>query len=587
MHVKPPARVMNRPLIILLLCTGILFFFPCPAGAQDFTINDFSAHILVNADSSFSVKETLIVEFHRPRHGIYREIPYIYADSLGRKITTPAEVLSVRDKDGVKLKTKLVRSGNRIHIRIGDPDSYVSGLQQYEIFYKVENAILFLQDHDELYWNVTGNAWEAEIKHAVCTVSVPGKKTKQFWAACYTGRTGSTEKTCTNNTADNFAEFKADRSFLPGEGFTIAYGWDKGLVSPPSSFRRFLWAINLEQNWIFMLPLSSLFIMLALWYRKGRDPRARESVTVMYGPPQFNNTPLCPAEVGTLMDETLDARDITATIVGLAVKGYIKIEETKEEGLIFDSTDYYLAKQKEADDALPLIEREIMSALFGSLSGKMVSQLKNHFYVYIDPLRKTIFSELTRKNYFTVSPDRIRQLYSGAGVVVAVAATILISILFSDSIGGTRTFLAGILSGLPIMGISKFMPAKTRSGSAAYVHILGFEEFLTRAEKDQLVRMKDENLFSKFFPYALALNVADNWARAFEGIYQEPPEWYVSPMGSRAFSPSGFNRSVSSAMSSLSTAIFSAPRGSGTGRGGFSGGGSSGGGFGGGGGGSW
>jgi uncharacterized membrane protein len=215
----------------------------------------------------------------------------------------------------------------------------------------------------------------------------------------------------------------------------------------------------------------------------------------------------------------------------------------------------------------------------------MVSELKNQFYAHIDSLKKTVYSELTRKKYFTVSPDKVRQLYVAAGFVTAIAATVLIGLLFGDSVGG-RTFLAGILCGIPILGFAKFMPAKTRAGADAYMNILGFEEFLGRAEKDQLMRMKDENLFSKFFPYALALNVADNWAKAFEGIYQQPPEWYVSPAGGRMFSPTGFNRSMNSAMSSLSTAIYSAPRSSGTG-GGFSGGGSSGGGFGGGGGGSW
>ncbi len=187
-----------------------------------------------------------------------------------------------------------------------------------------------------------------------------------------------------------------------------------------------------------------------------------------------------------------------------------------------------------------------------------------------------------------MSPDKVRQLYAAAGFITAIAATVLINLLFSDSIGGTRALLAGVLSGIPILGFAKFMPAKTKTGTAAYMDILGFEEFLNRAEKDQLLRMKDENLFSKFFPYALALNVADNWAKAFEGIYQQPPEWYVSPSGFRTFSPTGFNHSINSTMSSLSSAMFSAPRSSGTGGGGFSGGGgSSGGGFGGGGGGSW
>jgi uncharacterized membrane protein len=120
--------------------------------------------------------------------------------------------------------------------------------------------------------------------------------------------------------------------------------------------------------------------------------------------------------------------------------------------------------------------------------------------------------------------------------------------------------------------------------------ILGFREFLTRAEKDRLERMGDSHLFSKLLPYAMALDVTDNWAKAFQGIYQQPPEWYVSPVGIRTFDPYTFSHAIRSVTSNLSSAMFSAPRGSGRsggGGGGFGGGGSSGGGFGGGGGGSW
>ena len=98
--------------------------------------------------------------------------------------------------------------------------------------------------------------------------------------------------------------------------------------------------------------------------------------------------------------------------------------------------------------------------------------------------------------------------------------------------------------------------------------------------------MGDAHLFSKFLPYAMALDVTDNWAKAFEGIYQQPPEWYVSPVGIRTFNPYTFSHSIQSATSNLASAMFSAPRGSG-GSGGSGGRGSSGGGFGGGGGGSW
>jgi uncharacterized membrane protein len=151
-----------------------------------------------------------------------------------------------------------------------------------------------------------------------------------------------------------------------------------------------------------------------------------------------------------------------------------------------------------------------------------------------------------------------------------------------------KSIVAGILTGLPMIVFAKFMPAKTRAGASAYMDVLGFQEFLNRAEKDRLERMGDKHLFSKFLPYAIALGVADNWAKAFEGIYQEVPDWYISSVGFQTFSPYAFTHSFNEVTASLSSAMFSAPRGSGFGGdGGGDGGGSSGGGFGGGGGGSW
>ena len=572
---------------IILLCFIFAMFLPAAVSAEDFVIQDFSDHITIHGDSSFTVKETISVEFLRPRHGLYREIPYIYKDSLGREVRTPTDVISVTDGSGKKVRYKATHKGNIIHIRIGDPGKFVSGAQTYQILYEVENAVSFFDSHDELYWNVTGNFWTVPVKKASCSVSLgSAKKTMELRASCYTGDIGSTESACRYDPSGNFIEFIASRPLSPGEGFTVVYGWDKGLVYPPSSFRRFLWTINLSQNWVFIVPLLSLIVMVRLWYTRGRDPRVRESVTVMYGPPKYGETPLTPAEMGALVDESLDPRDITATIVGLAVKGYIKIEETKEEGIIFDSKDYYLGKIKEPDDALSAFEKMLMSTLFsGPTPGIQISELKNSFYKNIDLLKKAVFGELVTKKFFTVSPENVKQLYIGAAFVTAVFCVAVLSYFFGDSAGAGRTGAAGLLAGLPIFGLAKFMAAKTRAGAIAYMDILGFQEFLNRAEKDRLIRMQDENLFSRFLPYALALGVAENWARAFEGIYQQPPQWYVSPTGYGTFNPKGFNLSLGAAMSSLSSAMFSAPRGSGTG--GFGGGGSSGGGFGGGGGGSW
>jgi uncharacterized membrane protein len=585
---KSYQRSFHFALFALLILNLNFILFASPALAQNFAINKFHSDIIIHEDSSFIVKETIDVKFHRPRHGIYREIPFKYRDELGKTMETPLKVLSVTDGSGKPWKYKVDRTGHVINIRIGDANKYVSGSQTYVITYQVENVILFLGDHDELYWNVTGNDWKAPIRGASADVILSVKnKSKDLWAAGYEGRYGSKEE-CSYETHDNGGKFFTKRNLNVGEGLTIAFGWDKALVFPPSSWKRFLWAIDLKENWVFLFPFFSLIYMVNLWYQKGRDPRVRESVAVMYEPPKFDNRPLTPGEVGTLIDEKLDPRDITSSIVGLAVKGYIKIEETKKEGWIFDTKDYYLKKVKEPDADLGPFEIELMKSLFPVyLPGILVSDLKNKFYTNLDELKKTLYGELIRKKYFVNNPEKVRKSYGVIGILIMVFGSFALALLTPFSVG--RSILASILTGVPVLAFARLMPVKTRSGASTYMDILGFQEFMNRAEKDRLERMGDKDLFSKFLPYAIALDVADNWAKAFEGIYQEPPDWYASPGGFRTFSPYGFSHSMNAVTSSLSSAMFSSPRGSGIGGGGDGGGGggSSGGGFGGGGGGDW
>lgn len=216
------------------------------------------------------------MEFHRPRHGIYREIPYKYTDEFGRTIKTPIKVLSVTDISGRKINYKVSRTGNVINLRIGDRDKYVSGIQNYVITYFVENAILFFDSHDELYWNVTGNYWQSTIMDAsVKVILVTEKMSKELRASCYTGVYGSRESNCRYKVSSNIGEFYSEKVLNPGEGFTIAFGWDKGLISPPSGLRRILWIMDIKENWIFIIPVFSLAFMVNLWYRRGRDLRLK------------------------------------------------------------------------------------------------------------------------------------------------------------------------------------------------------------------------------------------------------------------------------------------------------------------------
>jgi uncharacterized membrane protein YgcG len=565
----------------------ILFLiFPASVSAQDFMINEFHADIIIRENSSFIVKETIDVEFHRAKHGIFREIPFKYADDLGKTVMTPLHVLSVTDITGNERKYTVQKRGDVLNIRIGDPTAYVEGKQIYVITYDVENALLFFNDHDEFYWNITGNYWQADIRKASATVVLTGKNTSaNLRAACYTGRLGSRSSDCRVETSHNSGEFYSTKYLPAGEGFTVAFGWDKGIVSPPASWLQFLWTLDLRENWIFFMPFVSLIFMTGLWHSRGRDPRVREAVTVRYEPPKYGEAPLTSAEVGTIIDEKLDARDITSTIVGLAVKGYIRIEEIKNEGLVFDSTDYYLTKVKGADEHLSSFETLLMDRIFTTnVPGIMVSAMKNKFYADLEPLRNTVYGELTAKKYFLVSPEKIRRVYIIFAIFLIITSGILFVLLSTPAKG----LFAGILTGLPALAFSKLMPAKTKTGASVCIDSLGFQEFLNRAEKDRLERMNDKDLFSRFLPYAIALDVVDNWARAFEGIYQEPPQWFRCQESFSTFSPYRFSRSITSATSNFASVMYSAPRGSGISSGsGSGGGGSSGGGFGGGGGGSW
>jgi uncharacterized membrane protein len=578
---------MKKLSFILGFILLLLVILPSMAYAQDYTITNFNSEITVNEDSSIMVRETIDVYFLMSKHGIYREIPYRFKDDLGSTAITPLKVVSVRNQTGAMWKYQVSKNGDVINIKIGDAKKYVSGAQTYVITYKVENAVLFMEDHDQLYWNVTGNYWNSPIKNASAVVALAVKDaSKELKAVSYTGLYGSDEQggfEAINNTGKFFTK----RSLKIGEGLTIVFGWDKGLVTPPSALQKFLWKINFRENWVFLFPVMALVFMTSLWYRSGRDPKVKESITVMYEPPQVNGLPLTPAEVGTIVDEKIDQQDITSSIVGLAVKGYIKIEEINKDSFIFKSRDYNLIKVKESD-GLSAFESLLMDRIFSGMPSILVSDMKNHFYKHLPGLRDAINNELVSKKYFLRSPDSVKSYYFVAGVLsfmlVMLGGLYLQKVFNSYSSTGPSLFAAA-LTGLCVCAFAKAMPAKTRAGAAAHMDILGFQEFLSRAEKDRLERMGDSNLFSRFLPYAMALGVADNWSKAFDGIYQEQPDWYVSPVGVGMFNAHVFSSSIGSMASSVGSAMFSAPRSSGGG--GIGGGGFSGGGFGGGGGGSW
>ena len=323
--------------------------------------------------------------------------------------------------------------------------------------------------------------------------------------------------------------------------------------------------------------------MWRLWRARGRDPELAPIAT-QYEPP----AQMTPAELGTLIDGKPDMRDITASIVDLAVRGYLHITESKEDHLfgLYSSKDYTFVVKKPRGEwtSLKSHERDLLDAMFGSVDSVALSQLKNKFYKHLPGLKNGLYGMLVNGGYYTGRPDRVRLAYTVGGVLLGFLLAVLGAILMTGlGMQPASAIVAGVVSGVIVLVFGWFMPSRTVRGTRELEKVLGFQEFLSRVEGERLERMvKTPEMFEKFLPYAMALGVEDNWAKAFEGIYTTPPNWYTGPAGVHTFRPSTFASNLGVMSTAAASTMASAPRSSGGS--GFSGG-SSGGGFGGGGGG--
>jgi uncharacterized membrane protein len=344
----------------------------------------------------------------------------------------------------------------------------------------------------------------------------------------------------------------------------------------------------LRSNWPLFLPAVAFFIMLWLWWTRGRDPE-RGSIAVQYEPPDK----LTPGECGTLVDNEAAMRDITATLVDLAVKGYLTIEQTDESHLLglthIKEYIFHLKRPPTEWSALRPHELEMISALFdgGARTSVKLSELQNHFYTHLPNIRSRIFDALMADGYYLHRPDTVRQSYIGAGIVISILLFVFGGALgVATGVAHLTWVIAAILTGAVICIFGWFMPARTLTGARTFEKVLGFEQFLGRVESDRLERIvKTPEMFEKFLPYAMALHCEKKWVAAFAGIAMQPPQWYSGSPGG-TFVPYMFVNDLNAMSVQAGSVMASAPRSS-SGGSGFGGGGFSGGGFGGGGGGGW
>ncbi len=559
---------ISKNWLSLLSLLLVLFGFEVPLSrAEFFEIDSYQVSIQVTAHAELEVEEVIEARFLEPRHGIFRLIPVEYrSDSGGGTYKT-----QLYDIDVPGEQWQSSRKGANIEVRIGDPNSFVSGTQRYVIRYKVFGAIQFLDGFSELYWDAIGVAWDVPIHKASITVRAPrdlSLTAEEFFV--YTGPSGS--KSVDGAFSWDGAALRAEtyRSLGPREGVTV------GIKFPAGFLQNGDWALRrrfiLANYGIVLLPLLAFAILCLVWRSVGRDEPLAEMV--FFHPPKE----LTSAEAGVLEDDVSDNRDLTSLLMSWAAKGIVQLEEVDIGRGLGGGNDISIKRLGALPADARRYERVIFDQLFVDGDTVHVSSLKDRFYKTMAEARTGLDEEISQLGLYSPGSRGLGNVLKFCGIGV------LFLLPLGDVIGGSALvyFASVAVTALLLFGFGRIMPKKTPQGRALFQQVRGFKQFMERVEEPQLRRLLEEDplYFDKTIAFAVVFGMASVWATRFQGLLAVPPTWYASADGRGFRSMGDLGRSLDGGMETMSSAFSSSPKGS-------SSGGSSGGGRGGGGGGSW
>ena len=577
---------------------------PAPAQTAGEHIAGYTVAMQLARDGTLAVDERITYDFGAaPHHGIFRDLveSETYDAHHDRRYRISGVTVTA---DGVATPVQMSHSGRYLHIRIGDPNATITGQHTYRIDYSLQGAARTFADHQELFWDAIGNQWPVPIDTAAVSIAGPAAITN---TACYAGAQGSALP-CTSSSARGRVAAFSQTGLGPNEGLTIVVGLPPGSIVPdpqPILERRRTLADAFALRADTLIPaiaLAALTMGTILWLasRRGRDRRYAGSATdaafgnttgaeetvglggVRAGPVEF--VPpygVLPGQVGTLVDEHANLVDVTATIVDLAVRGWLTIADLDD--------DYELTSTQVAGKGTLLpYETALMTALFASGPAVKLSDLKYKFRSELALIQNAMYDDVVTQGWYRVRPDRTRQRWTLLALgllVVAVGITVLVAL--GSSFGLVPIGL--VVGAITLLAVASHMPSRTGKGSAMFSRVRGFRRLFD--EGDQGLREKfaeQHDIFSQYLPYAIVFGCTDKWAHVFAQLDAQQLEtgWY---RGNAPFNAvllaSSINHFGTMATGTLYASQPSSSSGSGFG-GGF-GGGFAGGGGGGGGGGSW
>lgn len=546
-------KIFFRNIVIVFGCIA-LCLFPHKIHAE--SIDSYDVEIVIQQNATIQVQEKIVYDFGDfERHGIYRILPLVKRNDTSNSFRMIMDSVSVF-RDGVPETFTQEGSKTEEKIKIGKAQETIRGKHQYEIRYSVKGAFTYFSDHDELYWNAIGTDWSIPILTSSVVVHLPDKSTKTTDLQCFVGSYGVRESVCEMNEKDGEVSLVSNSILPPNNGVTVVIGLPKGSVDVVDPIpiktkleelgEMLLWTgiAFIVFGWYFVLPLWVVF----RWFTTGRDPKPSMGVASAWFdvPKTKEMRPLTPGETGTLVDEKADIRDITATIIDLARRGYLIIQEDKK-----GSFSLKKIKPKKPDSLQPF-ETKLLDGIF---TEKDIVSLTA-------TIKDKLYQAVVAEGYFSESPEKVRTRYIILGSL-------------------------GLMTGnLPLL-ITAFtfgmaMPRKTALGSQTQAVALSLRNFIVTQSKQYEFQAKKQIFFEKFLPYAIVFGVERIWAERFKALGIKSPDWYEGYDSSRTFSSlylaSHLGSSLTNHLSSVSTPTRSSSGFSSGFSGGFSGGGGGGGG---------
>ena len=623
--------------IIIAFLAIITCLIPSAAfAAGDFVMESFHSDIVVHENNTYQITENTVVDFPTQRHGLERMIP--------EKITVARDINGNVDRrdyhviiSDIEADTpyNTEREDNILYLRLGDADTYVSEVNEYNYSYLYDMGDDGYDEFDDFYFNIVDTVVDVPINDVSFTITMPKEfdPEKIGFSIGTQGVSGYDTKDIEYTVEGNTITGRVTRPLAPREGVTIRIELPQGYYVGARVDVPPVWPVF----WI-TIAILALFVVFAAKYAR----KQHVVQTVEFNAPQGMNS----ADVGYIADGSAEDKDVLSLLIYWADQGYIAIHERKKHDIQFE-------KLKALDANSNAYEQTMFDKLFAAGDLVTLSSLKNSFYSTVTTAKTLLGAKYAKKDnrLFQKASCGLQNLFAALaplpGVLMVFASVyfdsfsildgafpaIMLylfglfvgqlnisyyntkqSIKKSSKIGRLALFVVLLLAYLGLealiswqvfsymtmiplvttvvmMLIVPLFKQRTEQGLRWLGQILGLKNFIEKAELEKLKMFVEEDpaYFYHILPYAYVLGLSDKWAKQFELLAIEPPTWYYGYHGSM-FTTVYFTSALMSSMTYAHTAMVSKPSssyGSGSGGGGFSGGGFSGGGGGGGGFGSW